>query len=83
MSPGLGDLYGGPTAPSLVTATVHNSPAAAGDDLFVVIPSYSPDDVWGPCPWAAHGASLPSAGDDALVGIDEEGNPWVLMWASA
>lgn len=89
LGPGdLGGLYGDPTAPKLVTGQVMApAPASATGSLYVRILSFSAQ-KWGPCPFAPRvqvsGGSvqmiLPAVGDPCLVALDEDGQPWVVLW---
>lgn len=62
-------------------ATVHNTPAADGDDVYVTIPGVDDEETkWGPCRYMKRGTALPTAGDDALVQFDDESNIWIIAW---
>lgn len=59
--------------------------AAAAVDLSTLIPVIIPDFdenlQWGPCRWQARDAiSLPAKGDECLVAIDNQHNPWIIAW---
>jgi len=61
-----------------VRGRIANTPAKAGDDLYVTVPSFDGNRVtWGPCVWVP-GSALPERGDDCLVVFDERRTPWVL-----
>lgn len=70
---------GGESASPLLSAIVASEPNADGM-VDVVIPSFSRDLRHGPCPVMPHGGSRPRRGDACLVGLDDEGKPWVLAW---
>ena len=62
-------------------ATIKNTPAEDGDDVFVTVPGIDDEQTdWGPCRYSPRGDSLPSTGDDALVIFDDESNLWIIGW---
>lgn len=62
-------------------ATIFNTPAADGDDVYVTIPGIDDEESkHGPCRYSPRNAALPSAGDDALVAFDDESNVWIIGW---
>ena len=69
----------------VVRGKVINTPSDDTDDLFVTIPAFHAHERWGPCPFAprvtaAGNQDLPSAGDSCLVGLDENGDSYILLW---
>jgi hypothetical protein len=83
MSSTLSDYLLHPDPPvSAVRATVANTPASSGDELFVTVGAFDGDrQVWGPCHWAP-GNCTPTKGDEVLLLLSEEdGTPWVLSAA--
>lgn len=53
----------------------------------VVLPAYSVNLKFGPCPYMAKPADgppvEPSRGDKALVVFDDKNDPWVAVWSPA
>lgn len=78
MSDGL--LFTDAAPPKLLRATTVNTPATAADSLFVTIDSYATNNRFGPCVWTPRGSALPLAGTSCIVGLDENGNAWVVSW---
>lgn len=66
--------------PTAVEGRVANDVADAADDLYVILPSYSTRQLWGPCFFAPKAGQLPAEGDLCLVVFDEERDPWVSVW---
>jgi len=57
------------------------APAAFGDPLYVILPTYDPTRTWGPCKWgAAEGSTLPAQGAEVLVIFDDQNVPVVVWW---
>jgi hypothetical protein len=80
LGPGdLGGLYGDPSAPKLLAGVTANDPGSITGPLFVTINSFGPQQ-WGPCPFTPRGSSWPSAGLPCLVALDDDGQPWVVVW---
>lgn len=51
------------------------------DKLMITIPDLDPSLRLGPCSWMPRDAvSLPSKGDDCLVILDNDREPWVVAW---
>ncbi len=75
--------YPGVFEPKLLKGVIVNTPAHAGDVVFVRIDSYGTQDTWPVVHWDPHGNTLPAAGASCLVGIDEENGRWVLSWVGA
>jgi hypothetical protein len=48
----------------------------------VTIPTFHPDQTFGPCPYMPRGGALPAVGARCLVALDETGiqEPWVPAW---
>jgi collagen triple helix repeat protein len=66
--------------PNAVEGRIANTPADAADDLYVIIPSFSVRQRWGPCYFAPKAGQLPERDDPCLVVFDEAGDPWVALW---
>lgn len=62
-------------------ATIANTVAVEGADLFVVIPSIG-EGRWGPCKgWESRpGGLFPVRGNEALVIFDDLTIPWIVAW---
>lgn len=64
-----------------MAATILNTPAADGDDVYVTIPGVDDEEArQGPCFYSPRGAALPSAGDTAVVVFDDENKIWIIGW---
>lgn len=66
-------------------ATIKTAPPDVTTGVFVAIKGFHPDHRWGPCRWMprvddAGDTVNPTVGDVALVGFDDEDNPWVICW---
>lgn len=80
-----GELHGGLHTLQIVRGRVVNTPSSDTADLFVTVPAFHAHERWGPCPFmprvnAAGNQALPSAGDDCLVALDENGDSYVIGW---
>lgn len=70
-----------PTVTTAVQGVIANTPASVDDDLYVTVQSFDGGrQQWGPCAWVPASA-FPVAGDDCLVLLDEQEQPWVLSLA--
>jgi hypothetical protein len=49
-----------------------------GDNVFAIVPSFNRRNEFGPMPFE-HAADC-EVGDAILVGLDEDGQPWVIAW---
>lgn len=65
--------------PVLLNCTVLNTPATAGDKLYVQVPALSANNRL-EVNWEPHGGTYPTAGTGGLVALDETGHGWLLMW---
>jgi hypothetical protein len=79
---------GGPTPQRLVVGgyVSRNRPAPVtfADELWVILPEYSLERLYGPCEWGAiHGATLPAQGARVVVIFDDRNIPVVVWWAGA
>ena len=66
---------------ALVTGHAANAPAAAGNPLFVTVPSREGQtrSVEG---WVGKSSgAMPAVGDECLLAFDENRNAWVVAWA--
>lgn len=61
---------------------VDSNPADETEEVWVLIPRKDGGKSrYGPCPgWVPRLAALPTKGDRALVGFDDENEPWLLAW---
>lgn len=80
-----GEMHSPLSALQLMRGKIANTPSDDADDLFVTIPSYHHSERWGPAPFMPRVDSggnqvLPSQGDECLVGLDEDGDSYVLIW---
>jgi hypothetical protein len=66
--------------PQVYGATVGRTVADPADGVYVLLDSLSDKHLVGPCRWMPRGATLPSKGDDALVCVTEDGEPWMVAW---
>jgi hypothetical protein len=71
--------YGPQVIPVLLNGVIKSNPLGPGDALYVQIPNQS--DRLVEANWDPHGGTLPTSGTACLVGLDEAGQAWVLMWA--
>jgi hypothetical protein len=58
------------------------SAADADRRVMVTIPTFHPDQTFGPCPYMPRGSALPTVDAKCLVWLDETGvqQPWVVAW---
>src|SRR4051812_15548989 len=66
-------------------AVVYDTPTHSTQPIRVIIPSFDPKQLWGPCPWSpiildSTELAFPSEDDRALVVISSEENPWIVTW---
>lgn len=55
--------------------------ATEDDELFVTVEGYDGGEhEFGPLVWQPHGATLPDAGDLALIVQSDQGRWWVTVW---
>lgn len=59
---------------------VVDPPAKLGDPFTVRVPDFDELYVFEIRRWEARGATIPMAGDEVLVVVDDEAEPWVPMW---
>lgn len=64
----------------LFRGEVSQVPATTSDGAFVIVPEFSDEHEFGPCPWPTDDAWLPSDGDQCLVHIDASGDGWIVAW---
>jgi hypothetical protein len=66
---------------ALLSGEIANAIGRYTDDLYVTVRAFDgSQQQWGPCRWLPFG-SLPQAGDECLVLLDETERPWVLTLA--
>lgn len=66
---------------SLARGYILAAPTSFAEPVNVVLPAGSTERHYGPCAWGAiHGARLPEAGAQCVVGFDEQNQPTVLWW---
>ena len=63
-------------------AIVAQDVSDANEPVWVTIPEYSENHVWGPGIWQGNGQALPQQGDLALVIFDNRRNLWMISWWS-
>lgn len=63
--------------------TVVKAPEASDDGILVLIEAFDAPRSFGPAPWVAHLNAVPERGDECLVVVDDEGEPWVMVWGSS
>lgn len=59
---------------------ITRAPDALGAPFEAVVPSYEGDLAYSIERWQSRGLTLPAAGDEVLVVVDERGEPWVPVW---
>jgi len=69
-----------PTDPVAHHGVVLDPPAALGDPFTVQVPDFDDQHVFQIRRWEYRGATLPAAGDEVLVIVDDESEPWVATW---
>ena len=64
---------------------IANTPADADDDLYVLVPDFDGGaHRHGPVHWQPHpDDTLPSDGDRGVLLEDDDGDEWLLAWASS
>jgi hypothetical protein len=60
-----------------IIADTASSPTSS---VRVIIPEFSNSQTFGPAPWMPRGMLYPTKGDKALVVIDSDNEPWIVMW---
>lgn len=60
-------------------AKIAATPATFSAPVFVTIPAFGDDQVWGPCTW--RGNVKPLKGANAIVAFDSNRQIWLLSWA--
>lgn len=81
--PGLALLQGaaGPQPPQIIQGNVHAAPASFNDTLKVEFPNWQTGYFWNVTDWpACHGATLPAAGAECLLLIDDRRNLRCVWW---
>ena len=72
--------------PQCYAAVIANTPATLADDVYVTMPGVDDEqNKWGPCHWAPRigtggAVVLPTAGDAAVVVLDDAKQHWILTW---
>lgn len=80
MDPQWQGMLAGPDVPKLLTGFALNSPDSPDSHLMVEIEQFGRQ-PWGPAPFMPKpGGAVPVKGTRLLVAIDEQGNPWVVVW---
>lgn len=59
---------------------VSEAPAGLGEPFTVTVPDFDAYHVFEIRRWMPRGETLPKAGDEVLVVLDETGEPWVPAW---
>lgn len=72
-------------ASPVMKALIATSPVSPNDEVEVTIPSYDPNQRWGPCQFEAHiqndgSVRLPVRMDECLVSFDEEREVQLIAW---
>lgn len=65
-----------------LSVTVTKAPAGVEDMARVTAPDYS-DNVAFECQWMPRGVLAPDVGDEGIMIIDENGQPWLVGWEPA
>lgn len=71
-----------PASPAGQRGVVVKAPAAIGRVLHVSFAGVDKRYATEIDRWEAHGATLPSVGDECLVVYDDHGDPWVAAWVA-
>jgi hypothetical protein len=60
---------------------IQSNPATFDQLVYITIPDLDDSLKLGPCRWQPRDAvSLPAKGDDCLVILDNDREPWVVVW---
>lgn len=65
--------------PVLLNAVVISNPASPQDVVFVQVPSFASNNRV-QVNWEPHGGTYPTSGTPGLIGQDDAGQWWLLMW---
>lgn len=76
----LGDLFAAGKV-ALTKGEIRTDAATLADDVEVLIPEWSTAETRTAAGWMPRGAVLPSYGDPCLVGVDDDGEAWILVWS--
>lgn len=81
-----GDLINpGSSEPVVYDGKIAEDASSDTDLIEVILPAFSENDGWGPCPWMPRGDTLPQRGDRCCVVLAEtdtpgEEEPWIVAW---
>jgi hypothetical protein len=80
--PDFRDLMPDPPEPWVVwNGIVSKNITNFADLLMVILPDWDDTLEWGPCRWQPRDAvTLPKKGDECLVLLDNNRQPWVVTW---
>lgn len=69
-----------PPDPVAHHGTVLEPPAKLGDPFTVKVPDFDDLHVFQIRRWMPRGEELPAPGDEVLVIVDDQAEPWVVAW---
>lgn len=69
-----------PPTPVSYHGFVSTAPSAPGDGFTVTVPDFDEQHVFQIRRWADRGGALPAEGDEVLVIVDDDSEPWVISW---
>jgi hypothetical protein len=80
--PDFRDLIADPPEPWIVWyGTISKPPTNFAEKVSVILPDWDDTLEWGPCMWQPRDAvTLPKIGDQCLVLLDNNRQPWVVAW---